>query len=63
VELVGRNYWWPGMTKKVERYIDGCNVCQRNKNQAEAPAEKLIPNTIPRNPGSILVPTLLQNSP
>jgi len=22
-ELVGRNYWWPGMIKKVERYIDG----------------------------------------
>jgi len=23
VELVGRNYWWPGMTKEVERYVDG----------------------------------------
>jgi len=20
-ELVGRNYWWPGMIKKVERYM------------------------------------------
>ena len=26
-ELVRRNYWWPEMTKKVERYIDGYNVC------------------------------------
>ena len=46
-ELVERNYWWPGITKEVERYVDGCNVCQRNKNHVEAPAEKLIPNMIP----------------
>jgi len=26
-ELVTRNYWWPGVTKKVERYVDGCDVC------------------------------------
>ena len=49
-ELVGRNYWWPGMMKKVGRYIDGYNAYQRNKNYAEAPAEKLIPNTIPEKP-------------
>jgi len=28
VELVTRNYWWPGVTKEVERYIDGYNACQ-----------------------------------
>jgi len=26
-ELVARNYWWPGVTKEVERYVDGCNMC------------------------------------
>jgi len=31
-ELVARNYWWPGVTKKVGRYVDGCNTCQRYKN-------------------------------
>jgi len=31
-ELVGRNYWWPGMTKKVAKYMEGCNLCQRHKN-------------------------------
>ena len=31
-ELIGRNYWWPGVTKEVERYVDGCNACQRYKN-------------------------------
>ena len=31
-ELVTRNYWWPGVTKKVEKYVDECNACQRYKN-------------------------------
>ena len=31
-ELVTRNYWWPGVTKEVGRYIDRCNVYQRYKN-------------------------------
>jgi len=26
-ELVARNYWWPGVTKEVERYVDGCDMC------------------------------------
>jgi len=49
-ELVERNYWWPGITKEVRRYVDRYNICQRNKNCAEAPAGKLIPNTIPEKP-------------
>jgi len=51
-ELVTRNYWWPGVTKKVGRYIDGCNACQRYTNQSEAPAGKLMPNAIPKKPWS-----------
>jgi len=31
-ELVTRNYWWPGVTKEVGRYVNGCNACQRYKN-------------------------------
>jgi len=47
VELVTRNYWWPGVTKKVKRYVEGCNQCQRMKNRAEKLAGKLRPNQIP----------------
>jgi len=32
MELVTRNYWWPGVTKEVGRYVDGCDACQRYKN-------------------------------
>jgi len=32
--------------------MDGCDACQRYKNQSEAPAGKLMPNTIPEKPWS-----------
>jgi len=32
VELITRNFWWLGVTKKVKRYVEGCDSCQRNKN-------------------------------
>jgi len=27
VELVTRNFWWPGVTKEVKQYVEGCNAC------------------------------------
>ena len=41
VELVTRNYWWPGITRDVGRYVKGCNLYQRMKNKMEVVAEKL----------------------
>ena len=46
MELVTRNYWWPGVTKEIGKYVDGCDACQRYKNQSEALAGKLMPNAI-----------------
>jgi len=28
VELVTRNYWWPGVTRDVGRYVERCDLCQ-----------------------------------
>jgi len=28
IELVTRNYWWPGVTREVGRYVEGCDLCQ-----------------------------------
>ena len=50
VELVTRNFWWPGITKEVKRYVDGCNACQPNKNRTEQPVGKLMPNSILEKP-------------
>ena len=42
-ELVMRNYWWPGVTRNMEKYeyVKGCDMCQRMKNRMEMPTEKL----------------------
>ena len=50
VELVTRNYWWPGIMKEVKQYVEGCDQCQRMKNRAEMPVGKLRPNKIPEKP-------------
>ena len=50
VELVTRNFWWPGVTKEVKQYVEECDSCQRNKNCTEQPAGKLMPNSIPERP-------------
>ena len=41
VELVTRNYWWPGITRDVGKYVEGCDLCQQIKNRAEEPVGKL----------------------
>jgi len=28
VELVTRNYWWPGVMRDVGGYVEGCDLCQ-----------------------------------
>ena len=50
VELVTRNFWWPGVAKEVKRYVEGCDAYQQNKNHTEQPAGKLMPNSIPEKP-------------
>ena len=41
VELVTRNYWWPGVIRDVGKYVEGCDLCQRMKNRMEEVVEKL----------------------
>ena len=50
VELVTRNYWWPGVTKEVKQYIEKYNQYQRMKNRTEMPTGKLRPNAVSERP-------------
>ena len=50
VELVTRNYWWPGVTRDMGRYVEGCDLCQRMKNRAEELAGKLKLGEVPEKP-------------
>jgi len=54
VELVTRNYWWPGVTRDVGKYVEGCDLYQRMKNRTEEPAEKLKLSEVPKKPWSYL---------
>jgi len=47
IELVTRNYWWPGVTRDVGRYVEGCDLYQRMKNRTEELARKLKLSKIP----------------
>jgi len=50
VELVTRNFWWPRVMVEVKRYVEGCDLCQKNKNRTEPPVGKLMPNEAPDKP-------------
>jgi len=50
VELVTRNYWWPGVMRDVERYVEGCDLCQRIKNRTEEVVGKLKLSEVPEKP-------------
>ena len=48
MELVTRNYWWPGVTRDVEKYVEGCDLCQRMKNRTEELVGKLKLSEVPQ---------------
>jgi len=63
VELVTRNYWWPGVTRDVGRYVEGCDLCQRMKNRAEEPADKLKLSKVPEKPWTHLMVDFITKLP
>ena len=48
VELVTRNYWWPGVTRNIGKYVEGCDLCQRMKNRMEELVGKLKLSEVPK---------------
>ena len=47
LELLKRNYWWPGLKEDIKRYVQGCFKCQQNKVQHQRKAGELHPLEIP----------------
>src|SRR6187551_1154216 len=48
-DLVSSNYWWPTMRSFVEKYVEGCDTCQRKKLQRH-PRAVLEPLDVPEGP-------------
>ena len=49
-ELITRNYFWPQITQDVNRYVAGCDKCQRTKPKRHMPKAPLNPNEAPPYP-------------
>ncbi|KAF9800025.1 hypothetical protein IEO21_10452 [Rhodonia placenta] len=47
LELISRNYWWPGISKFVNEYVSTCDVCNRTKTFPAKPQGPLIRPTKP----------------
>ena len=63
VELVTRNYWWPGVIRDVGKYVEGCDVCQRMKNRSEKLAGKLNLSKVPKKPWTHLMVDFIMKLP
>jgi len=62
-ESVSRNYWWPGMTTFVKKYVTGCDMYQRMKNCPQQPFRPLVPNKVPNRPWEIISMDLITQLP
>ena len=63
MELVTRNYLWPGVTRDVGKYVEGCDLCQRMKNRMEELAGKLKLSEVPEKPWSHLMVDFIMKLP
>jgi hypothetical protein len=62
-ELLSRNYWWPGISRFVERYVSGCDTCNRSKNFPRKPVGPLQPNAVPNRPWEIVSTDFITHLP
>ena len=47
LELVSQNYWWPGLSRYVTKFVAGCDACNWTKTFPTQKVGKLIPNKVP----------------
>lgn len=46
---LAQHYYWPGMRKDVQQYVQSCIACSQNKHSNQAPVGMLQPIPIPNN--------------
>ena len=61
--MVTRNYWWPGVTRDIGRYVEGCDLCQKMKNRTEEVAGKLKLSEVPEKPWTHLTVDFITKLP
>ena len=63
MELVMRNYWWLEVTKDIEKYIEGYDICQRIKNKIKIPVGNLKLSKVPEKPWTHLTVNFIMKLP
>ncbi len=63
MELLTRNYYWPGMTKFVYEYVDTCDICARTKSFPTKPIGPLQPSKILQGPWQIITSDFIVGLP
>jgi hypothetical protein len=63
LELVSRNYWWPGISRYVAAYVRGCDACNRTKTFPARPMGMLMPNRVPDRRWQIVSTDLIGELP
>ena len=48
MELLKRNYWWPGLKEDIKKYVQEYFRCQQNKVQHQKKLRELHPLAIPQ---------------
>jgi hypothetical protein len=54
IELITRNYWWPGMTTYIKTYVQTCDTCNRKKTSTRKSPGKLHPIPPPNQPWEVI---------
>ena len=63
LELVSRDYWWPGMSTYVKTYVKTCDSCNRNKTFPGKGVGHLKPLDVPDRPWQIISTDLITQLP
>jgi hypothetical protein len=53
LELVWQNFWWPGMTVFVQKYVRSCDTCNRVKSTRATTRGALNPHGVPEGPWKV----------
>jgi hypothetical protein len=62
-KLISCNYWWPGLTTDVNKYVTGCDVCQRMKLRPQWQYGPLQPNLMPFGSWDVVTIDLITQLP
>src|SRR5258708_4950304 len=63
LELVLWNYWWPGLSRYVAKFVAGCDTCNRTKTFPTQKVGNLIPNKVPDRCAQVLSIDIIRELP